>query len=84
MMPDSDPEGCSIVFFCNTCLMIRVISNTVLLCTLLKKAVEVYKYYRVIALIPVDIVLSWDIEGRELESIHRYPNQGRYSPMSVR
>ena len=42
------------------------------------------QYYRVIALILVDIVPSWDIEGRELASVRRYPNEGQYSPISVR
>ena len=42
------------------------------------------EYYRVIALILVDIVPSWDIEGRELASVRRYPNEGQYSPISVR
>ena len=41
-------------------------------------------YYRVIALILVNIVPSWDIEGRELASVRRYPNEGQYSPVSVR
>ena len=40
-------------------------------------------YYRVIALISVNIVPSWDIEGRELASVRRYPNEGQYSPISV-
>ena len=40
-------------------------------------------YYRVIALISVNIVPSWDIEGRELASIRRYPNDRQYSPISV-
>ena len=40
--------------------------------------------YRVIALISADIVPSLDIEGRELASIRRYPNEGQYSPISVR
>ena len=29
------------------------------------------------------IVPSWDIQGRELVSIRRYPNEGQYSPISV-
>ena len=33
-------------------------------------------YYRVIALISADIVSSFDIEGRELASVRRYPNEG--------
>ena len=41
-------------------------------------------YYRVIALISANIVPSWDIEGRELASVRRYPNEGQYSPISVR
>ena len=40
-------------------------------------------YYRVIALMSVNIVPSCDIEGRELASVHRYPNEGQYSPISV-
>ena len=46
--------------------------------------VMVTLYYRVIALISVNIVPSWDIEGRELASGRRYPNEGQYSPISVR
>ena len=44
------------------------------------------KYYRVIALIHVsaNIVPSLDIEGRELASVHRYPNEGQYLPILVR
>ena len=42
------------------------------------------KYYRVIALISANIVPSLDIEGRELASVRRYPNEGQYSPISVR
>ena len=41
-------------------------------------------YYRVIALISANIVPSLDIEGRELASGRRYPNEGQYSPISVR
>ena len=41
-------------------------------------------YYRVIALISADIVPSLDIKGRELASVRRYPNEGQYSPISVR
>ena len=37
----------------------------------------------VIALILVNIVLSWNIEGQELASVRRYPNEGQYSPISV-
>ena len=39
-------------------------------------------YYRVIALISADIVPSLDIEGRELASVRRYPNEGQYPPIS--
>ena len=42
------------------------------------------RYYRVIALISANIVPSLDIEGRELASGRRYPNEGQYSPISVR
>ena len=57
------------------------------------KCVEVYlvkcpsqmcPYYRVIALISANIVPSLDIEGRELVSVRRYPNEGQYSSISVR
>ena len=41
------------------------------------------QYYRVIALILVNIVPSWDIEGRELASVRGYPIEGQYSPISV-
>ena len=41
------------------------------------------KYYRVIALISANIVPSLDIEGHELASVRRYPNEGKYSPISV-
>ena len=41
------------------------------------------RHYRVIALISADIVPSLDIEGRELASVRRYPNEGQYSPISV-
>ena len=34
------------------------------------------EYYRIIALISVNIVTSWDIEGCELASVRRYPNEG--------
>ena len=37
-------------------------------------------YYRVIALILVNIVPSWDIE---LARVRRYPIEGQYSPISV-
>ena len=40
-------------------------------------------YYRVIALISVNIVPNWDIEGSELASVRRYPNEEQYSPLSV-
>ena len=36
-------------------------------------------HYRVIALISVNIVPSWDIERRELVSVRRYPNEGQIS-----
>ena len=39
---------------------------------------------RVIALISANIVPSLDIDGRELASVRRYPNEGQYSPISVR
>ena len=45
--------------------------------------ISIIKYYRVIALISADIVPSLDIEGRELESVRRYPNEGQYLPISV-
>ena len=35
-------------------------------------------YYRVIAMKSVNIVPSWDIEGYNLASIRRYPNEGQY------
>ena len=38
------------------------------------------QYYRVIALILVNIVPSWDIE---LARVRRYPIEGQYSPISV-
>ena len=41
------------------------------------------RLYRVIALISVNIVRSWDMEGRELASVCRYPNEGQYSPIPV-
>ena len=41
-------------------------------------------YYRVIALISADIAPSLDIEVRDLASVRRYPNEGQYSPISVR
>ena len=40
--------------------------------------------YRVIALISANIVLRLDIEVRELAIVRRYPNEGQYSPISVR
>ena len=43
-----------------------------------------YMYYRVIALISANIVPSLDIEGRKLASVRRYPNEGQFSPISVR
>ena len=42
------------------------------------------QYYRVIILISADIVPSLDIEGHELASVRRYPNDGQYLPISVR
>ena len=42
------------------------------------------QYYRVIALISTNIVPSLDIKGRDLASVRRYPNEGQYSPISVR
>ena len=36
-----------------------------------------------IALILVNIVPGWDIEGHELASVHRYPYEGQYSPISM-
>ena len=44
---------------------------------------SIYEQYRVIALISVNIVPSWDIEGRELVSARRYPNEKHYSPISA-
>ena len=38
------------------------------------------QYYKVIALILVNIVPSWDIE---LARVRRYPIEGQYSPISV-
>ena len=34
-------------------------------------------------LILVNIVQSWDIEGHELASVRRYPNDGQYSHISA-
>ena len=39
---------------------------------------QAMRYYRVIALISANIVPSLDIEGRELASDRRYPNEGQY------
>ena len=39
--------------------------------------------YRVIVLVFVNIVPSWDIETREPANVRRYPNKGQYSPISV-
>ena len=39
--------------------------------------------YRVIALVLVNIVPRWDIEGPRLASVLRFPNEGQYSPISV-
>ena len=64
--------------------------NCKLLAIFIKSAKEVEctlfasQYYRVIALISVNIVPSWDIEGRELASVRRYPNEGQYSSISAR
>ena len=44
---------------------------------------SIYEQYMVIALISVNIVPSWDIEGRELVSARRYPNEKHYSPISA-
>ena len=41
------------------------------------------EFDRVIALISVNIVTSWDIEGRQLASVRRYSNEGQYSSTSV-
>ena len=50
-----------------------------------KKIMEAYLQYRVIALISANVVPSLDIEGCELASVHRYPNEGQFSfAMSVR
>ena len=38
---------------------------------------------RVIALILVNIVPRWDIEGRSQAHVLRYPSSGQYSPISV-
>ena len=38
-----------------------------------------HNYYSVITLIAVYIVPSWDIKGRELVSICRYPHKRQYS-----
>ena len=68
----------------------RPVSLTCIPCKLLQHIVcsnimgHLDQYYRVIALISVNIVPSWDIEGRELASVRRYPNEGQYSPISVR
>ena len=40
-------------------------------------------HYWIIAMISANIVSSWDIEGCELASVRRYPNEGQYSPISV-
>ena len=39
--------------------------------------------YSVIALNMGNVVLSWDIEGRKLASIRRYPSEGKIPPISV-
>ena len=46
------------------------------------KYLEVFNK-RVIALIPMNIVLRWDIYGCSQPSVLRYPNSGQYSPISV-
>ena len=46
-------------------------------------AVMIILCYRVSALISVNIVPSWDMEGRKLVSAHRYTSEGQYSPISV-
>ena len=48
-----------------------------------EKIMGAYLQYRVFALISANIVPSLNIEGRELASVHRYPNEGQYSPISV-
>ena len=40
---------------------------------------EDFQYYRFIALISANIVPSLDIEGRELASDRRYPNEGQHA-----
>ena len=42
-----------------------------------------YWKYRSKYVITVNIVPRCDIEGRELASVHRYLNEGQYSPISV-
>ena len=44
------------------------------------RSIVILWYYRVTALISVNIVPSWDIYGRELVSVRRYHNGGQYSP----
>ena len=59
--------------------------NTIQYNTIQYNAIQyTIQHYRVIALISVNIVPSWDIEGRELASVRRYHNEGQYSPISVR
>ena len=53
------------------------------MCLLLTKFTPIRIYYRVIALILVNIVPNSDIEGRELASVRRYATEGQYSPISV-
>ena len=48
-----------------------------------EKIMGAYLQYRVIALISVNIAQSLDMEGHELASVHLYPNEGQYSPISV-
>ena len=46
-----------------------------------EKIMGAYLQYRVSALISANIVPSLDIEGCELARVHRYPNEGQYSPI---
>ena len=68
----------SVSMYSSYCIIL-IVSITLSISILLS-----YLYYRVIVLISVNIVPSWDIEGRELASVRRYPNKGHYSPISVR
>ena len=40
-------------------------------------------FYKVTALILVNIVPSWDIEEHELASVRKYPNEEQYLPIHV-